>query len=177
MGIIFLSRIILFVSLVHYLIVILLLFTGCSAKTIYGQNNTQPLSGVNYQKLADHKNNAKFTFLLNKKIERMLMSNIQSKIPAQYILSIDYDIKVGDYVTMPGSASAGQRVQIFLNYILRDVKTYQIKYKGNIMDFNSFTITKQQPFSNYLNQDSLTINMFNSLVEELRIQLISKIAN
>jgi hypothetical protein len=162
---------------VHYLVVILLFLTGCGFKPLYSQNNIQPLNGVTYQRLADHKNNARATFLLNEKIERMLTSNMQSKIPAKYVLSVDYEIKVDDYMTMPGSVSTRKRVQIFLHYILRDIKTDQIKHKGKIMDFNSFSVTKRQPFSDYLNQDSLTINMLNSLVEELRIQLIAKLAN
>ena len=153
------------------------MLTGCGFKTLYNQDNFHSLSDISYQRLVDNKNDARITFLLNEKIERMLVNNTKTNLSTKYFLSVDYDVKIEDYMTTPGSVSTRKRVQVSLYYVLRDKQTDQEKYKGKIMDFNSFSLTKEQPFTDYLSQNHVTINMLNSLVEELRIQLIAKLAN
>jgi len=160
---------------VRYLAIVLLLITGCSFKPLYNQSDLWLFNSVTYDRLTAGKHSARATYHLNKKIERMVTGNFQGKIPAKYTLSTDYKVVVCNDVIIAGAVGIQKRVRIILHYILQDIQTNQIKYNGKIISSKNYTVTERQPFLDYLNQNAITINIFDILIEELRTELIAKL--
>jgi hypothetical protein len=62
-----------------------------------------------------------------------------------------------------------------LNYSVVEYNGNKILASGKLTDFDSFAIT-ESPYSDYVAEEEIVIRILLSLVQELRMQLISKLS-
>ena len=154
---------------------ILLFCSGCGFKPLYytkvGQST---LSNVSYERIVNDVKNPRATFFLNNEIERILDTK-GDKAP-KYLLKVDYDVNIDDYLTQSGSVTSMKKVRVTLNYTITESGGKKVVASGKLMDFDSFSITTS-PYSDFVVEEDLKIKILLSLVQELRLQLLSKLAD
>lgn len=62
-----------------------------------------------------------------------------------------------------------------MHYEVTDIQGGNVIATGQLMDFDSFAIT-ESPYADYVSEDDLKTRILISLTQELRLQLIWKLA-
>ena len=154
---------------------ILLFCSGCGFKPLYYTKVGQgTLSHVSYEPIVDDVKNPRATFFLNNEIERILST--KGDKPSKYLLKVAYDVNIDDYLTQSSGIASMKKIKITLNYTVTEFEGNKEVTSGKLMDFDSFSITKS-PYSDFIIEEDLTTKILLSLVQELRLQLISKLAD
>jgi hypothetical protein len=154
---------------------ILLLISGCGFRPLYyTKEGRDVLVGIHYDRIADHIKNPRATFFLNNEIERMLER--KDGTPERYLLKITYDVDIDDYLIQDDSVASRKKIQIIMQYEVTELNGKRVVASGKLMDFDSFAIT-ESPYADYVSEEDLTTRILLSLVQELKMQLISKVAS
>ncbi len=132
------------------------------------------LTNVNYERIDDDVKNPRATFFLNNEIEKILDAK-EGNHP-KYSLKVTYDMNIDDYLTQNYSVASIKKVQVTLNYTVTELEEKKVIALGKLMDFDSFSATKS-PYSDFIVEEDLKIKILLSLVQELRLQLLSKLAD
>ena len=156
-------------------IFVLLFLSGCGFKPLYYTKvGEKTLGNVSYERIVNDVKNPRATFFLNNEIERILST--EEDKPLKYLLKVTYDVNIDDYLTQSGSIASMKKIKITLNYTVTEFEVNKEVTSGKLMDFDSFSITKS-PYSDFIVEEDLTIKILLSLVQELRVQLLSKLAD
>jgi hypothetical protein len=156
------------------LFVILLICSGCGFKPLYyaGGNNTV-LSKFYYDGTYRNEKYPRATFFLNNELEKLFDN--KAKVEPKFLLKIEYEVDKKDYLIQDNSIANRKKIQIVLNYSVTDYNDNKILISGKLTDFDSFAIT-ESPYADYVAEEELVIRVLLSLVQELRLQLISKLS-
>jgi hypothetical protein len=154
---------------------ILLLVSGCGFRPLYyTKDGRDVLVDIHYERISDNTKNPRATFFLNNEIEKII--NEKDGGASQYLLKVTYDVDIDDYLIQDRSIASRKKIQIVMQYEITQLKSKAIIATGKLMDFDSFAIT-ESPYADYVSQEDLTIRILLSLVQELKLQLISKLAS
>jgi hypothetical protein len=160
------------------IVLLFLLFfcNGCGFRPLYHVTDGKNiLADVNYERIPDSTKNSRSTFFLNTEIERITGNDSTEIKPAKYLLKVDYDVSIDDYLIQDNSVANRKRIQITLKYKITELKGDKIIASGKLIDFDSFAVT-ESPYSDFVVEEDLTTEILVSLAQELRLQLISKLA-
>ena len=91
------------------------------------------------------------------------------------MVKIEYEVDKQDYLIQGNSTANRKKIQIMLNYSVTEYNGNKILASGKLTDFDSFAITKS-PYSDYVAEEELVIRVLLSLIQELRLLLISKLS-
>ncbi|MFQ3307482.1 MAG: hypothetical protein ACI8ZF_000734 [Candidatus Midichloriaceae bacterium] len=160
------------------ILILLVLFctSNCGFKPLhYVVNGENMLSSIEYVGTLDKEKNPTATFFLNKEVDKIL-STYDDRTKIKYILSISYDVDIDDYLIQSNSYANRKKVTVKMMYKISDIYTKDVVVSGTLMDFESFAIT-ESPYSDYVVEEDLITATLLSLVQELRVQLIAKMAD
>ena len=153
---------------------ILLILSGCGFKPLYYNNDKNTvLSEFYYDGNYRNEKYPRATFFLNNELEKLFSS--KDKGEPKFLLKIEYKVDKQDYLIQDNSIANRKKIQIVLSYSVIDYNGNKILISGKLTDFDSFAIT-ESPYSDYVAEEELVIRILLSLVQELRLQLISKLS-
>ena len=163
----------LFMRIIKFLFIVLLV-SGCGFRPLYyTKDGRDMLVDIHYERILDNAKNPRATFFLNNEIEKII--NEKDGGASQYLLKVTYDVDIDDYLIQDSIASR-KKIQVIMRYEITQLKSKTVIATGKLMDFDSFAIT-ESPYADYVSQEDLTTRISLSLVQELKLQLISKLAS
>ena len=153
---------------------VLLICSGCGFKPLYysGDKNTI-FDEFHYDGAYRNEKYPRATFFLNNELEKLFDS--KSKNEPKFLLKIEYEVDKQDYLIQDNSIANRKKIQIVLNYSVVEYNGNKILASGKLTDFDSFAIT-ESPYSDCVAEEEIVIRILLSLVQELRMQLISKLS-
>ena len=156
------------------LLLVLLICSGCGFKPLYhddGKNTV--LSEFYYDGAYRNEKYPRATFFLNNELEKLFDN--KNKNEPKFLLKIEYEVDKQDYLIQDNSIANRKKIQIVLKYSVVEYNGNKILASGKLTDFDSFAIT-ESPYSDYVAEEEIVIRVLLSLVQELRMQLISKLS-
>ncbi len=152
--------------------IVLLILSGCGFKHLYyGDYKNDILSDFYCERITNDQKNPRATFFLNNELDRLFKEN--NKKEAKYLLKIEYNVDKDDYLIQDNSVANRKKIQVTLSYKVTEYKGDKILASGKLTDFDSFAIT-ESPYSDYATEEELIIRILLSLIQELRLQLLTK---
>lgn len=153
---------------------ILLICSGCGFKPLYydGDKNTV-LDEFHYNGAYRNEKYPRATFFFNNELEKLFDN--KSKNEPKFLLQIEYEVDKQDYLIQDNSTANRKKIQIMLSYSVAEYNGNKILASGKLTDFDSFAIT-ESPYSDYVAEEELVIRVLLSLIQELKLQLISKLS-
>lgn len=152
---------------------ILLICSGCGFKPLYHHNEDTILSEFHYDEGYRNKKHPRATFFLNNELKKLFDN--KSEKEAKFLLKIEYKVNKKDYLTQDNSITNRRKIQIVLKYCVTEYNGKEILALGELTDFDSFVITESH-YYDYVAEEDLVIRILLSLVQELRLHLISRLS-
>lgn len=156
------------------------LLSGCGFKPIYSDHyngdDVKKIASIKFQKIETRPKYSRITYALNNAIEDVI-SIAESKYETndkKYILVVDYQVDISDYLIKADTTPSRKKITMLLKYQVLNIGDGQAVIDGKIVSYDSFHIS-HSPFSSYLTEEEVSARIAVELVQELKLQLFSRL--